>query len=468
MEVRMRRRLRDPRRVARQLVLLLGCAGPASICLGDSPRAFETTSPERLGADVCWSKRQIEKEQFENLRLEHMSCLEATGRSARTPSALADLDPLAGVTALPDEECQTTPATEAPLADRKTGLCSWQALSLYPKGEWVMKNKGRFYFGRDFPYTDYDRPGADVKHPCSEKKQWYRCPAFRHKKEWLPDIVKTRKCAMTYMTPSRLLNITGRPLRIILHGDSIFKATYKAFVCQLNSELAWEEEWKHPPRESHNAEVWLASFGEALLLQYNYRDGSFNFTSHLARHVAAQPGRAPPLMDLDDADMLITNYQYGSGAYAEMATRRGYNGPILGISHACARCRTADTAEGLRGCAENSVRKLDCARRAGALTLDYCAMTLPAGGYRAQWAPNGQVRAPARSSATARDEPIQRHARTTCSRPAASPTPRLIVLLRAPRAFQVMNSADPHICSPGPDNQLMNMILHYLASYFRK
>lgn len=31
-----------------------------------------------------------------------------------------------------------------------------------------------------------------------------------------------------------------------------------------------------------------------------------------------------------------------------------------------------------------------------------------------------------------------------------------------------MNSADPHMCSPGPDDQLVNTMMHVMASYFRK
>jgi hypothetical protein len=56
------------------------------------------------------------------------------------------------------------------------------------------------------------------------------------------------------------------------------------------------------------------------------------------------------------------------------------------------------------------------------MTLNFCALTLPANGYKAQWAPNGTI----------------------------------------------MNAADPHVCSPGPDNQLMNLVLHAVASYFRR
>ena len=104
-----------------------------------------------------------------------------------------------------------------------------------------------------------------------------------------------------------------------------------------------------------------------------------------------------------------------------MAVRAGYNGPVLGVSHACARCKHRETAR-MAQCAGNSIVQLDCARRTGVLTLNYCAMTLPVDGYKAQWAPNGTV----------------------------------------------LNTADPHICSPGPDNQLMNLMLHMVASYFRK
>ncbi|KAJ1640998.1 hypothetical protein T492DRAFT_925262 [Pavlovales sp. CCMP2436] len=315
--------------------------------------------------------------------------------------------------ALPDSMCKSTASTFAPLKDRKTGLCTWQAMALYPKGSWVSKREAHKYMG-DSEFVDYGSTAKGLKHACNSKRGWYNCPSFNHDKEWLLDIVKKRKCGMKFLTPSMLYNITGRPLKVLLHGDSLFKGTYKSFVCQMNAWVEWEKHYAHPKKESHNSEVWVAGMGP-ITMQYLYRDGSYEHTAALAA------SGAEALMQLDEFDIIFTNYGYGSGGYREMAGRNGYNGPISGASHACARCK-ATTEAGFVGCADNSVRRLDCARRAGQISLDYCTMSLPWGGYKAQWAPAGKV----------------------------------------------MNTADPHMCSPGPDDQLINHMMHIMASYFRK
>jgi hypothetical protein len=382
------------RRIRALLLLLIASRSSCWSLL----RAFENPNPERLPAEACWSKRQIEKEEYENLRMEHLACLAGSGQQSSTTSALADLGTSQVVNRIPDAECQKPGPSAFPIADRKTGLCTWQALAHNPNGAWVERSKARYYFGRTYPWTDYTAPGVKLKHTCQSKLRWYKCPNFRHTKEWLPEIVKQKKCHMRYMTPDLLYNITGRPLKVLLHGDSLFKGTFKAFVCQLNDYVEWEKHYDHPPA-AHHAEVWLASLGP-LLLQYNYRDGSYNFTSKLAK--------STPLLELDEFDAIVTNYNYGSGSYAFMAARRGFNGPIIGVSHACARCKATEGKD-LIGCGTNSAKKLDCARRAGSLTIDFCAMTLPTGGYKAQWAPGGKVRA--RAPHTARFSPPARDAR---------------------------------------------------------
>ncbi|KAG8458535.1 hypothetical protein KFE25_003070 [Diacronema lutheri] len=400
-----RRRLR----FSLKLLLLLGGAGRA---VGWKVlRAFESKSPERLGADVCWSKRQIEKEEFENLRLEHLACLAKTGTKGTAQSSLSDLGGKMVHERLPDDQCKTLPVSASPLKDRKTGLCTWQALAMYPKGEWVSKRQAAHYLGPS-AFANYGKETVGMKGACASKRNWYRCPSFNHDREWLPEIVRQGKCAMRFVTPPMLYNITGRPLRVLLHGDSLFKGTFKSFVCQFNEWVEWERHFAYPRKESHFAEVWLAQVGP-LLVQYNYRDGSYNYTSELAK--------STPLLDIDEFDVIFTNYGYGSGSYREMTARRGYNGPIVGVSHACARCRATDPKL-FAQCADNSVRKLDCTRRAGVLSIDFCTMTLPYNGYKAQWAPGGTV----------------------------------------------MNSMDPHMCSPGPDDQLVNHMMHVMASYFRK
>ena len=74
---------------------------------------------------------------------------------------------------------------------------------------------------------------------------------------------------------------------------------------------------------------------------------------------------------------------------------------------------------------------LDCAPRPpevlqalryGWAVIDLCRMTMPGHGYNARWAPEGKP----------------------------------------------MNANDPHLCSPGPDDQVMNLLLHMLLSMFRK
>lgn len=368
-------------------------------------RPFESGKVELLGADVCWEKRQYEKEAFENLRMEHLECI--AGKAKRCP-------PITGGSAVPMPQplharkrgqappnpddlargvCEVVDPTTAPVKDRKTGLCTWRAFGNFQHGSWMPRDKALRYLGLR-AFKDYGDQAVPTKESCSGKK-WYHCPAFAHSKEWVPEMVRKRQCAMTYMTPDLLRNITGgRSLRVLLHGSSFFKATYRAFLCLMDEWVEWEEH--HRLHDSAGAEAWVAQIGPALTVQNVYRDYTFNATSPLVP--------SSRLLDLDEFDVIVTNFG-GSGSavntYTKIATALGYSGPIVftgnPCARCCARCKTDDELySGLRECSTNGARSYECARRNAMIPINFCELSLPVGGYRAQWAPGGKVGQPPR------------------------------------------------------------------------
>ncbi|KAG8464288.1 hypothetical protein KFE25_003351 [Diacronema lutheri] len=398
-------------------------------------RPFESGKVEQLGAEACWAKRQFEKEEYENLRFEHLACVASRDKAcncaaraapllsalvARTASAngrrggKASLGPVEG-------QCAAIDDSRAPLADRKTGLCTWRALSHNPRGTWVSKEEAAAHFGRS-PFPDYDA-ALHARKPFCRDKTWYSCPAWKHSREWLPEVVTRRQCTMTYLTPPMLHKLTGKHLRLLLHGSSFFKATYRSFVCLFDEWIRWEEHHEFAGREASGAEVWTAQFGDALTIQLNYRDGDFNQTSRIvagSRH-----------HEQDEFDMIVTNFGgggYSLKTYAQVAAERGFSGPVVFTGNPCARCCAQcqpdgpERDAGLARCSESSVQLMSCARGAQLIPISFCEMTIPFGGYRATWAPEGRIR----------------------------------------------HAGEPHLCSPGPDDQLANVLMHVLASYYRK
>jgi len=297
------------------------------------------------------------------------------------------------------------PTTSAPVRDKLTGLCTWQALATVPTGRWVTEAEAAQYFRDSSSAHQHYPPYTGMHRACASKSGWYTCPNFAHTKQWLPDLVRERRCAMTYLTPPTLHNITRRPLRILLHGDSLFKGLYKAFVCQWSHFVKDEENVSF---EDTSAEGWIAHLANGFELQYIYRDNAFEHTARTAR--------TSGFRDMDEFDVLVTNFG-NITTYHRIAQERGYNGVLVHASHACARCHKGSAAR----CHYGTLVKQTAQRTLGYITLDLCSLTLPQHNYSAMWSPAGKP----------------------------------------------MNRADPHLCSPGPDNQLMNILLHMLASYFR-
>lgn len=397
-------------------------------------RPFESGKVELLGAEACWAKRQFEKEAFEDLRFEHLACLasrdKACSRAATPLTTLALASPGQkkrrgdkSSTGPTEAQCSVVDDARGPLADRKTGLCTWRALSTNPRGKWVTKEEAAALLGPD-PFTSYHaNAGLHERKTFCREKLWYQCPTWAHTREWVPEIVAQRKCAMTQMTPPMLYNLTGRPLRVLLHGSSFFKATYRSFLCRMDEWVRWEDHHAFTEKGSSGAEAWIAQIGDALTLQMNYRDGDFNLTSSIIAGTRFH--------EQDEFDLIMTNFGGGGFSvttYAQVAAERGYSGPVVFAGNPCARCCARCSADGperdaeLQRCSTGSARQMACARRAALIPISFCEMTLPYGGYRSTWAPGGQIR----------------------------------------------HAGEPHLCSPGPDDQLANMLMHVLASYFRK
>lgn len=181
--------------VAVALAAAVGRASGQALRPGSKPaRTFEQLVPTRLGAEECWSKRQFEKEAYENLRLELEGCEAAraaatnsigSGPCITAPAASPSPRPKppppppppspggfcsflgcasqpvvvsapAPAPAAPAEVEQLVaragkdvrpPTSGAPVRDKRTGLCTWQALSTVPTGRWVPEEEARKYMG---------------------------------------------------------------------------------------------------------------------------------------------------------------------------------------------------------------------------------------------------------------------------------------------------------------------------------
>jgi hypothetical protein len=101
---------------------------------------------------------------------------------------------------------------------------------------------------------------------------------------------------------------------------------------------------------------------------------------------------------------------------------QGFIGRMLAVTHACARCET----NAPDNCDKRDIKARSEVMDFGWPSVNFCDLTLPrvTPGYSARWAPG------------------------------ADGIP--------------MNRGDPHMCSPGPENESVNIIMHMLASLFRK
>lgn len=374
----------------------------AALLGAEQVRTFENLNPERLGQDVCeeWRKKEGKAFAVAKGQLEACRAKELGNRTlALGASRRACVDTRANM---------ADAFRQAPKTDDTTGLCSWQALSTDTSGTWVTYEEAEQYFGP--PGFDSFPPFDNMGKPCLKKRRWYRCPKFVHNMTWLPNLVRSGTCRMTYMTPAMLSNATGgRALRVLFHGDSLFKGLYKALICQLHRYIDWEEHYQF---DTKHAEAWVAGFHHGHRFQYVYRDYGYRY----ARTRVEDQGKGR-LLSLEDFDAVVTNSNIKW--YRELAWLQNFHGPVIGVTPACARCRSKRELTCYGAVNEN----LKHARRFGWPAVDLCALTLPnTHGHAAQFAPGGIV----------------------------------------------LNRGDPHLCSPGPDNQLVNILLHVLASFFHR
>lgn len=385
--------------------------GMLAVTTGDmaaGARTFEDPNPKRMSADECWSRRQLEKEATQELREKLALCEGNPRKASGAPEATVPTG------ADNDESLSFTAALgKVAIADEATGgLCSWEALSVYPAGEWVETAVADRYFGprpatHSVPLTSHD---YDTKaRACRGKKNWYNCPKFNHTRVWLPKIVKDGHCKMGWLDPRQIARITGRQLRVLLHGDSLTKGLYKSMLCQWGFWIESDEvevAGPAPDRVHIGEEAWTIRF-DGLSVQEHYHDLMFTVLTNqsVPRHEAL--GRPA------EFDVIITNAH--PHLYKQAMWKLGFYGPVIYVSHACARIREDRCG---KHCSTNISRSM------GLPTIDLCRLTdrerYP--DYIAQWAPNGKV----------------------------------------------LNSGDPHICNPGPDDDAINMIGHMLVSLFTR
>ena len=148
------------------------------------------------------------------------------------------------------------------------------------------------------------------------------------------------------------------------------------------------------------------------MLQTVYRDYSLNWT-----HAEVE---ARGLLAADEFDVVVTNH-LSPDTHLHLLWQAGFRGRVVYASHACARDEYSPY-QPLGACYDCVQRPPEVltALRYGWPVIDLCRMTLPAHEYNARWAPEGKP----------------------------------------------MNGNDPHLCSPGPDDQVMNLLMHVFMSMF--
>ena len=161
------------------------------------------------------------------------------------------------------------------------------------------------------------------------------------------------------------------------------------------------------------------TYFDGLVLQTVYRDYSLNWT-----HAAVEQRGAADmaLLAAEEFDVVVTNH-LSPDTHLHLLWQAGFRGRVVYVSHACARDEPSPI-QPLGACLDCAPRPPEVlqALRYGWPVIDLCRMTMPGHGYNARWAPEGKP----------------------------------------------MNANDPHLCSPGPDDQVMNLLLHVLLSMFRK
>jgi len=316
----------------------------------------------------CWSARQIEKEEFESARMQLMDCEQKVKhRAGHTGSALRAIR--MAERACPFSNHKVTDLLEtlsqAPKELHESHMCTWQALSSFTSGTWVDRARADEVFGRRPHARARGRSGRGAD-ACAAKASWSPCAAPAHDREWLPDLVHDGLCKMKRLGLPEVADSAGRPVSILLHGDERVRALYGALVCASAAHLRREKRHRFPAEEG-GVEVWAFTVDGGSTVQYVGGDPSYARAPSVA-------GADTGFGDMRAFDIVVSSAE--PAAYQPVAWGRGYHGPVVHVSGLCTACDPAleDDECYVQAGAMGSIL---AARQLAWPVLDLCALMRP-------------------------------------------------------------------------------------------
>lgn len=343
-----------------------------------------------IATDDCWAVRQLEKEDFEKVRMELIQCEDVVAhRRGRTDVELAALRQVERACPGPKKVKDLYDTLlKAPATIPGKELCSWQALSSLSQGAWV---------AADLAAASYDvlgdlhtatggqppgRPHRRGEEACDAKRSWSPCDGFRHDREWVPAVANRTLCKLTRASPAWVTALAGRHVRVLIHVDEALRGLYQGLVCAHGADLEHERHRRFP-EEDGGGEVWVASFDGGLIVQCVVGDPRYARTPGFA-------GVDTGVLAMRSFDFVLTDQD--PGVYQALAWRNRYNGPIAHVTRSCADCSAPQADDCYE--ATGVLPALVAARQLGWPVLDLCALTLPSHAYDARAAKKGRLCSP--------------------------------------------------------------------------
>uniref|UniRef100_A0A061RF34 Uncharacterized protein n=1 Tax=Tetraselmis sp. GSL018 TaxID=582737 RepID=A0A061RF34_9CHLO len=218
----------------------------------------------------------------------------------------------------------SSPNLTSAAAANGDGGCSWEALSRESRGRW--KRSSRRAFRTSCPYMK-------ERYKCDWDRGW------KYRLRWVPGIEDEGLCRSTKgVRGGDVAEALGRPVNILILGNSILRELYETIVCEHEREVVHYENFAHKDDLS-NAVL------RSMELIYIFRDyNATDLHGFLPSHAFGKGRRGDGLLGpaAQRPDVVITNYrpEHIEAALAALPERlvdplRPL--PVIYSSHACAR-----------------------------------------------------------------------------------------------------------------------------------
>eukprot|EP00873_Tetraselmis_striata_P007400 jgi/Tetstr1/427664/TSEL_017789.t1 len=251
------------------------------------------------------------------------------------------------------------------------GYCTWEALARSSEGKWLPSLSRR------------DSPPFHSS--CLYLKERYKCEDrdWRHPVRWIPDAARARdgsgaQCRlMLHLGMAGLAERAGRPINVLILGNSLLRELYETVVCTYQAELQSYTNFAHH-------DDFSVSMFDHMEVIYEFRDyDSAGLGPWLRNHTFGEGRSAPATGSApryagetrQAVDLVITNYQPEHLGSIYSALFAGYVQlpPAIYVTHACARGRS-DVVQHVIDYPKEMAYAA-AAREAGLPVFDLCSMS---------------------------------------------------------------------------------------------